>query len=81
MCPEAHVLGDTIRHDLVVCKTATKILKKGSIDNLKSTLPGFVKTSEAESSLSLTCIQKCAIFQPDNSTLMFTNLSTVRLLM
>jgi hypothetical protein len=81
MCPEAHVFGDTIRHDLVVCKTGAKILKKASSDNLKSIFPGLVKTSEAESSLALTCIQKCALFQSANSILTLTSLSTVKLLL
>ena len=81
MCPEAHVFGNTIRHDLVVCKTGAKILKKAFSDNLKFLSPGLVKTSEAENSLTLTCIQKCAIFKSANSMLTLTSLSTVRLLL
>lgn len=79
MCPEALVFRDTIRHDLVVCKTT--ILEKGFSDNLKACSPGLVKTSEEESSFALTCIQKCAIFQSANSILTLTHLSTVRLLL
>jgi hypothetical protein len=41
MCPEVHALGDTIRHDLVVCKTGAKILKKAFSENLKSISPGY----------------------------------------
>ena len=43
MCPEAHVLGDTIRHDLVVHKRVVKILKEDFGDNFNSIPVGLVK--------------------------------------
>ena len=81
MCPEAHVLGDTIRHDLVVHKRVVKILKKDFGDNVTSLPVSLVKTSETESSLASTQIGKCPIFKSVNSILTLTSLSTVRLIL
>ena len=81
MCPEAHALGDTIRHDLVVHKRVTKIIKNDFGDNLKSIPLSLAKTPAAECSFPLTRIQQCSVFQSANSILTLTNLSAVRLLL
>ena len=81
MCPEAHVLGDTIRHDLVVHKRVVKILKKDFADNFHSMPLSLAKTPEAESAFILTRIQHCSVFQSANSILTLTSLATVRLLL
>ena len=81
MCPEAHFLGDTIRHDLVVHKRVVKILKKDIGENFKSIPLSLAKTPEAESGFTLTRIQQFSVFQSANSILTLTSLSTVRLLL
>ena len=81
MCPEAHFLGDTIRHDLVVHKRVVKILKEDFGDNFNSVPVGLVKTSETESGFASTYLQKCSTFQSFNSILTLTSLSTVRLIL
>jgi hypothetical protein len=81
MCPEAHVLEDTIRHDLVVHKRAVKILKKDFGDNSNSIPLSLAKTLETKSDFILTRIQLCSVFQSANSILTLTSLSTVRLLL
>ena len=81
MCPEAHVLADTIRHDLVVHKRVVKILKKDFGDNFNSIPLSLAKTPETESGLTVTRIQQCPVFQSFNSILTLTSLSTVRLLL
>ena len=81
MCPEAHVLGETIRHDLVVHKRVVQILKKDFCENFHSIPIGLIKTSATESSLTSTHLQKCPIFQSFNSTFILSSLSTVRLIL
>ena len=81
MCPEAHVLGDTIRHDLVVHKRVVKILKKDFGDNFNSIPVGLAKTSAIENCFASPYLQKCPIFKSVNSILTLTTLSTVRLIL
>ena len=81
MCPQAHALGDIVRHDLVVYKTGVKILKKGIGDNLKSIPFDLEKAREVENSFTLTRIQQCSLFQSANSILTLTSLSTIRLIL
>ena len=81
MCPEAHVFGDTIRHDLVVHKRVVKILKEDFGINFNSIPVSLAKTPETESGFILTRIQHCSVFQSANSILTLTSLSTVRLLL
>lgn len=81
MCPEAHVCGDTIRHDLVVHKRVVKILKEDFGDTFNSIPVGLAQASEMKSGLTVTHIQQCPVFQSANSILTLTSLSTVRLLL
>ena len=81
MCPEAHLLGDTIRHDLVVHKRVVKILKEDFGDTFNSVPVGLAQTSEIKSGLTVIRIQHCPVFQSVNSIFILTSLSTVRLIL
>jgi hypothetical protein len=80
MCPSAHALSDTTRHD-VICKVVTKTLQKdfkGGVNVTTLHLPNNTRNDIFGQSKDT---QKLLIISPPYSTLNLTILSTVRLIL
>ena len=79
MCPSAHALSDTIRHD-IICKV-TKTLQKDFKSGMNVTTLHLPKNNQNDIFGQSKDTQKLLIFSPPYSTLNLSILSTVRLIL